>query len=86
MDRRRQEIQIAYITEMIRSIETQGARFEQDAQFFTHSAYVKGLKVSQLMALKKKIITEQKGRKDSPLLGHWQRCLKEIDSFLDSER
>ena len=86
MDRRRQEIQIAYITEMIRSIETQGVRFEQDAQFFTHSAYVKGLKVSQLMALKKKIITEQKGRKDSPLLGHWQRCLKEIDSFLDSER
>ncbi|SNZ02109.1 zinc-dependent metalloprotease, partial [Flagellimonas pacifica] len=81
-DRRRQEIQMIYIEGLVGALETKRAGFDPGAQFIAYTDYSKGILMHQLMGLKKNIEKELKRNGNGTASGHWQLCLKKINTVL----
>ncbi|AWX43632.1 hypothetical protein HME9304_00623 [Flagellimonas maritima] len=80
--RRRQQIQMTYIEALVGALETKVSGFDPNGQFFAYTDYSKGLLMLQLMDLKTDIEKGLKKNRNVATLGHWQLCLKKINTSL----
>lgn len=82
VDRRKQEIQRAYIDTIIAMLGQERSIMEIENQFFVHSDYSKGLLLIQLMDLKTEIEKGMRRNRNVDTLGHWRLCLEKINTAL----
>jgi len=82
VDRRRQEVQITYIDYLGMVFKQKETVLDIQSQFFVHSDHSKGILMQHLLNLKKEIEKGLKRNKGSSTVGHWQLCLKKINSAL----
>lgn len=80
-DRRRQEIQMTYIDQLIKILDQERIIIDPQKRFFSFSDYSKGLIMQQLMSLKKEIKKKLKGNKEPNNLGNWELCLRKINNY-----
>ncbi|WP_422351011.1 zinc-dependent metalloprotease [Flagellimonas sp.] len=79
---RRQEIQLTYLDTVISILEQERAIADHESRYFHHSDYSKGLLMQRLLRLKQEIEKVVEKNKGTGIPGHWQLCLRKINSAL----
>lgn len=82
VDRRRQGLQMTYIDGLVRALEQEKSDIGADEEFITHTDYIKGHLIEHLINLKKDIERETHKGHGRAANGHWNRCLKKIESIV----
>lgn len=82
VNRRKQEIQMSYIDNIVMILEQKNSALDIQSRFFVHSDYSKGILTQQLLDLKVDIEKSIKRNSKAETLGHWQLCLKKIKTIL----
>lgn len=82
VNRRKQEIQMTYIDKMVGIMSKERLNFDPKTKYFDYTDYSKGILMHHLMLLKKDIEKGMKKNKYSETLGHWQLCLKKLNTVL----
>lgn len=81
-NRRRQEIQMTYIDQLIRILEQERTIIDPQKRFFSFSDYSKGLVMQQLMNLKTDIKKRIKINKQPHNIANLNLCLRKINTIL----
>ncbi|MBA6153095.1 zinc-dependent metalloprotease [Gelidibacter maritimus] len=81
-NRRKQEIQKTYIDMLVMVLEKKRMTFDAESKYFDYPDYIKGHIMEQLLILKAEIVGWLNNNKDAPTVGHWEFCLKKLNTLL----